>query len=117
MTYYGTGIDSSKKPAIFQVIMEYVDGFESKTNLRMIIVEDCFILEEVCRNIFRNSDDFRKHRLEIILGNYWKVFNIYMKIIFYIGILNQRIFWLIQEGRTNKDDFDILLEIFVLKGN
>jgi hypothetical protein len=36
VSYYGTAIDSSKKPAIFQVIMEYVDGFERKINLRII---------------------------------------------------------------------------------
>ena len=28
VSYYGTATDSTRKPAIFQVIMEYIDGYE-----------------------------------------------------------------------------------------
>lgn len=55
-------------------------------------------LVAVFLNIYRNLDNFKSQSLEIIHDNCWKVYNICMKIISFIGISNRPIFWLIPEG-------------------
>jgi hypothetical protein len=71
------------------------------------LIKCIFQLVEAFQNISRNLSNFRKHRLGIILDNFWKVYNIYMKIIFCIEILNQLIFSLIQKGNLIKYFYSI----------
>jgi hypothetical protein len=58
VSYYGSAIDRSKKQPVFQIIMEYVDGFVNRKQIELVII--LFdILVVVCHNIFRNLDNFK----------------------------------------------------------
>lgn len=78
----------------------------------------CFLvfLVEVFLNIWQNSDSFKNLWSEIIRNNYSKVYNIFMKIIFYIVILNLLIFlWIVEGNEFDEKIFQSNVFFFSVK--